>query len=358
MSAAVPVIALTGFLGAGKTTVLNSVLRAPGARFGVVVNDFGEIDVDSGLITGQVDEAASIAGGCLCCMPDAGGLDEALEALSRPALRLDAILVESSGVAEPLAVARLIASAGGARTRPGGVIEVIDALSYFDTVDTPGPRGGLREPPLRLAAASLVVVTKTALLAEDERSEHLARITERVRRRNAHAPVVEAPHGAIDPDLVVDIAAPGDPEGQLPIAALLREAQGAPEHIHADAVTLRPEGPVDPGSLVDLLEDAPEGVYRLKGTVRVRGVEGVRAVTVHRAGQHVHVSPARGGAEEGLVAIGMHLDVDATRARMAQALAPSAEGTSADAPATDPGAARLERWIRRSRPGGSAYAGT
>ena len=61
----IPTIALTGYLGAGKTTVLNSVLRAPGARFGVVINDFGSIDVDAALITGQVDEAASISGGCL-----------------------------------------------------------------------------------------------------------------------------------------------------------------------------------------------------------------------------------------------------------------------------------------------------
>ena len=66
---AVPVIGLTGYLGAGKTTVLNHVLRTPGARIGVVINDFGELNVDAGLVTGQVDEPASIAGGCICCLP-------------------------------------------------------------------------------------------------------------------------------------------------------------------------------------------------------------------------------------------------------------------------------------------------
>ena len=74
----VPVIALTGYLGAGKTTLLNHLLRTPGARLGVVINDFGDINVDAALVSGEVDEPASVAGGCLCCMPDAGGLESAV----------------------------------------------------------------------------------------------------------------------------------------------------------------------------------------------------------------------------------------------------------------------------------------
>src|SRR5690606_33643497 len=64
----VPVIAVTGHLGAGKTSLLNHLLRTPGARLGVVVNDFGTLNVDAALVTGQVDEAASISGGCVCCL--------------------------------------------------------------------------------------------------------------------------------------------------------------------------------------------------------------------------------------------------------------------------------------------------
>ena len=74
----VPVVALTGHLGAGKTTLLNHLLRQPGVRAGVVVNDFGDINVDATLVTGQIDEAASIAGGCICCLLDDNTLDEAL----------------------------------------------------------------------------------------------------------------------------------------------------------------------------------------------------------------------------------------------------------------------------------------
>ncbi|THJ37075.1 CobW family GTP-binding protein, partial [Candidatus Frankia alpina] len=149
MGMRVPVIALTGYLGAGKTTVLNHLLQAPGARLGVVVNDFGTINVDATLVTGQVDQPASIAGGCLCCLPDTDGLDQALEKLSQPRLRLDAVIVEASGVADPPHLARLIRFSGVDRVRPGGLVDVIDAAAYFDTVDT----GGL--PPARVTSASL-----------------------------------------------------------------------------------------------------------------------------------------------------------------------------------------------------------
>ena len=63
----IPVIALTGYLGAGKTTLLNHLLRTPGARLGVVINDFGDINVDAALVTGEVDEPASRAAACAAC---------------------------------------------------------------------------------------------------------------------------------------------------------------------------------------------------------------------------------------------------------------------------------------------------
>src|SRR5262245_43516212 len=178
MSVRVPVIALTGYLGAGKTTVLNRLLQTPGARLGVVVNDFGAINVDAALVTGQVDQPASIAGGCLCCLPDTDGLDQALEKLTQPRLRLDAVIVEASGVADPPALARLIRFSGVPRARPGGLIDVIDAASYFDTVD----QGGL--PPARFASASLVMINKTDRVPPARRAETVARISSRVRESN------------------------------------------------------------------------------------------------------------------------------------------------------------------------------
>lgn len=115
-------------------------------------------------MTGQVDDAAGISGGCLCCLPDAGGLDDALERLAHPRLRLDVILVEASGVADPAALARVIRFSGVERVRPGGLIDVIDAVEHFRTIDI------RPEPPARYGAATLVVIGKSDLLpAPNER---------------------------------------------------------------------------------------------------------------------------------------------------------------------------------------------
>jgi G3E family GTPase len=337
MGVRVPVIALTGYLGAGKTTVLNHLLGAPGARVGVVVNDFGAINVDAALVTGQVDEPAAITGGCVCCVPDTDGLDEALEKLTQPRLRLDAVLVEASGVADPPALARLIQFSGVRRTRPGGLVDVIDAAAYFDTVDLGGP------PPARFAAASLVVINKVDRIPAGARTDVVARIAGRVREGNPHAHIVETMHGRVDPALVFDAASRQDPVGELPFAALARQDHDDESHRHVDAMTVSAPGPIDPGPLVDLLEDPPEGAYRLKGTVTVDTGRGPRGFVVNIVGRQIHVA-ARPTADGpgGLVAIGMHLDLPAVRARLEEALRPCTGRPAAD------GLRRLTRYRQLS----------
>lgn len=354
-SGSVPVIALTGYLGAGKTTVLNHALRQPGARLGIVVNDFGAINVDAALVTGQVDEPASIAGGCLCCLPEAGGLDQALERLTQPRLRLDAVIVEASGIADPIALARLIRASAVERVRPGGVVEVVDAVEYFATVDT------RFEPPARFAACTLVVVNKIDRVPAADRERVLARITERIRLRNPDVLVVPTSRGRIDPGLIFDTADTEDAPDELPLAALARDqyaerahehvhhGDGEPRHDHADAVTVPAAGAVSPGAIIDLLEQPPAGVYRMKGQLRVRTGRTTRRYLVNLVGRSIHVvaasDRAEGGArdgQEGLVAIGVHLDAAEVQARLEAALHPS--GDTVDAA----GLRRLQRYRRLS----------
>jgi G3E family GTPase len=339
---AIPVIALTGYLGAGKTTLLNHVLRAPGARIGVVINDFGELNVDAGLVTGQVDEPASITGGCICCLPDEGGLDEALAKLADPKLGLDAIIVEASGLADPIAISRIIRFSGVEHVRPGGVVDVIDAATHFDTVDK------VDAPPARYGAASLVVVNKLDQLPEESRDAALARIEGRVRERNPDVHVVGAVAGRVDPALLYDIGNDSDGSGQLSFRELLIDGErGAahadePEHVHADSVTVIGDGCVDPGALVDLLEQPPAGAYRLKGTVAVRYRARVRHYVVNVVGTSIHVmtAPPRSRGNN-LVAIGTHLDVDDVRRRLKLALAASDEQPAV-------GVRRLQRYRQLS----------
>ncbi|GAA3662258.1 GTP-binding protein [Nocardioides ginsengisoli] len=326
MTARVPVTALTGHLGAGKTTLLNHLLQRPGARIGVIVNDFGDINVDAGLVTGQVDEPASIAGGCLCCLEDVSGLDDALEKLSHPRLALDAIVVEASGLAEPGALAQMIAASAVPRVRPGGVIDVIDAVEYFAALDD----GGM--PPARFAVATLVVLNKCDRLPDETREQTLAAIEARVREVNPGVHLVRTSRGRIDPALVHDVALAEDPPDQLPLAALLRaeraerhDHEHAP-HLHAASASVRVDGPVDPDAVLALLASPPDGAYRMKGTVAVDGSGRCHGYVVNVVGRQVHVaatSPAPTGSE--LVAIGMGLDADAARARLETALAPASD---------------------------------
>jgi G3E family GTPase len=330
----IPVIALTGYLGAGKTTLLNHVLRTPQARIGVVINDFGEINVDAGLISGQIDEPASIAGGCICCLPDDGRLDVALSRLADPKLRLDAIVVEASGLADPAALARIIGFSDIAGVRDGGVVDVVDAARHFDTVDC----GGVA--PARYGAATLVVVNKLDQIPRDDRAATVQRVETRVRERNSRAHVIGATGGRIDPALLYDIAAAADETGQLTFReALLDEPPSTHDHDHAESVTVTAAGPADPARLADLLESLPAGVYRIKGCVAVRHRSATRRYVVNVVGPSVHV--ARGAtsaaAESHLVAIGMHFDPDTVRTLLADALRPADEPASTNA---------LRRWQR------------
>lgn len=334
----VPVIAVTGHLGAGKTTLLNHLLRRPGARLGVVVNDFGALDVDAALVSGQIDEAASITGGCLCCLPDAGGLDDALERLSHPRLRLDAIIVEASGAADPLALARILRYNGVERVRAGGVVEVVDAVEHFRTVDV------RPDPPARYGVATLIVVGKTDLLPPPARERVVARIAERVRASGSRAHIVVTHHGRIDPALVFDTAEDEDPADQLPIGRLLREQRPdeAP-HEHASAAAVELPEPVSPSALIDLLERPPEGAYRLKGRLRVRGPRGDRGYLVNLVGSAIHIAPLPKPPRPGeLVAIGLRLDAAEARDRLA-----ALRSTPAGRPDA-PGLRRLQRYRRLS----------
>lgn len=333
--AAIPVIALTGHLGAGKTTLLNHLLHHPGTRIGVIVNDFGDINIDAGLVAGQVDEPASIAGGCICCLPDGGGLDEALGKLADPARRLDAIVVESSGLADPVAIARLIGFSEIRGVRPGGLVDVVDAVNHFDTVD----RGSL--PPVRYGAASLIVVNKLDQVPERERSAIVQRVRERAAQRNPRIHVVGTIGGRIAPELLFDASAMPEQTGQLSFVDLVPEHEH--DHVHADAVTAHSDGCIDPDALLNLLENPPPQVFRMKGVVAVRQRATVRNYVVNLVGSAIDIAKAQPKATANrLVAIGMHLDVAAVGARLDRALQP------VYGPASGQASRRLQRYLRLS----------
>lgn len=297
-----PVIVLSGHLGAGKTTVLNHLLRTSGGRIGVVVNDFGQVNVDALLVHGQVD-ATAITGGCLCCLADTTELDDALERLARPALRLDAVVIEASGLAEPREIARMVLASEVRGIRFGGVVEVLDAAQWAD-LDT---------PPVALdhvRVASVIVLNKVDRAATDPADQVRA-----LARFAPSTPVLPVEQGSVDPAFLLDIAEHEPVQGQLSLTDLLVESDHR-DHAHAryDTLLLEP-APVHPSRLVDLLEHRPVGLYRAKGVLDVAGIE--RPVLVHAVGAWYALEPAPAGVPPtGLVVIGSGMDTDAVRARL------------------------------------------
>ncbi|MCP2261587.1 GTPase, G3E family [Streptoalloteichus tenebrarius] len=314
----IPVVVVAGFLGSGKTTLLNHLLhRAGDTRLGVIVNDFGSINVDAMLVAGQVDSTISLGNGCLCCAIDSADMDELLDRLADPRKRIDVIVVEASGLAEPQGITRLVLASANRRITYGGLVEVVDGAE-FERTRTAHP-----EIDKHLRYADLVVLNKNDRLDEDARRRVLATIEQ----LSPGTPVVPTSHGRVDPALLFDAQARPvrHEEAQQLALDLLREDVAhdcAEDHVHHayESVSFSAERPVDPNRLMDFLNDRPAGLYRMKGFVHF-DLKGYRQkYTMHVVGNYLSFQRSAWGRDEGrrtqLVAIGTGVDVDEVRRRL------------------------------------------
>ena len=209
----VPVLLVTGFLGAGKTTVVNHILaEAGGRRIAAVVNDFGAINIDAELIAGASDGVVSLANGCICCTLE-GDLLRTLATLLRRDPRPEAIVIETSGVADPADIVRNLMDPVIWREAP---LETVLCV-----VDAAAPAGAMEDPLLRaqLRMADVVALTKTDLAGEAA----LQGVRAAVAAIRPAAVVVEAPQGRVPLPLVLPEdparpAAPRDPGRRRPHA--------------------------------------------------------------------------------------------------------------------------------------------
>ncbi|MGW0120032.1 CobW family GTP-binding protein [Streptomyces sp. NPDC003327] len=312
----IPVVVLAGFLGAGKTTLLNHLLRsARGTRIGVMVNDFGDIGIDAMTVAGQVGSTVSLGNGCLCCAVDASELDEYLEVLTRPEARLDVIVIEASGLAEPQELVRMVLASENERIVYGGLVQVVDAVEFAST------RRRHPETDRHLALADLVVVNKADRVAEAGLREVRAAVTGLAGR----AAVVEAAHGRVDPELLFDRVVPeGEIEGQMSIEDVLYGSDDE-EHAHPHAayetVSLATSTPLHPRRLMAFLDSRPEGLYRIKGFVDLGAGDPDHRYAVHAVGRFLRFYPEPWPAGEErltqLVLIGSGVDAAALRKALA-----------------------------------------
>ena len=175
----IPVTVLTGYLGAGKTTLLNRILTENhGKKYAVIVNEFGEIGIDNDLIIGAAEEVFEMNNGCVCCTVR-GDLVRILEGLMKRKGKFDAIIVETTGLADPAPVAQtfFVDEDVQANARLDAVVTVADAKWLSDRLkDAP-------EAKNQIAFADVIVLNKTDLVTAPE----LAEVEARIRAINPYA---------------------------------------------------------------------------------------------------------------------------------------------------------------------------
>ena len=172
MTDKIPVTVLTGYLGAGKTTLLNRILSEPhGKKYAVIVNEFGEIGIDNDLVVGADEEVFEMNNGCICCTVR-GDLIRILEGLMRRKGKFDAIIVETTGLADPAPVAQTFFVDQDVQdvAKLDAVVTVADAKWLSARLkDAP-------EAKNQIAFADVIIVNKTDLVSPEELREVEARI--------------------------------------------------------------------------------------------------------------------------------------------------------------------------------------
>ncbi|MBI1201727.1 MAG: GTP-binding protein [Rhodopseudomonas sp.] len=190
VSGKIPVTVLTGYLGAGKTTLLNRILSEPhGQKYAVIVNEFGEIGIDNELVVNADEEVFEMNNGCICCTVR-GDLVRIIDGLMRRKGKFDAIIVETTGLADPAPVAQtfFMDENVGAKTKLDAVVTVADAKWLKDRLkDAP-------EAKNQIAFADVILINKTDLVTPGE----LAEVEARIRAINPYAKLHRTERSKID----------------------------------------------------------------------------------------------------------------------------------------------------------------
>jgi len=206
----IPISVLVGFLGAGKTTVLNQLLSANhGRKIAVIVNEFGEINIDSKFVCHTTEKVIQMSNGCICCTLREDLLTE-LTALSQTP-GLEYILIESTGIGEPMPIAQTFYMGNLEEVvRLDSIITVVDAVNFWSIYNSEGERldtdGQVVTEPLapllvdQLEFTNIVLINKTDLAEPDD----VTNLEAFVRQLNPDAHIYHTVHGQVDPFLLIN----------------------------------------------------------------------------------------------------------------------------------------------------------
>ncbi|MYI21986.1 MAG: GTP-binding protein [Gammaproteobacteria bacterium] len=294
----IPVTIISGFLGAGKTSLLNHILNADhGLRVAVLVNDFGEINIDAELVSGVSGKSTiNLTNGCICCSIRDDLLEATVQLIQGPNPP-EYIVVETSGVSDPAAVSLTFLSPElQSRTRVDSVLTVVDAEQIHQANEKHH-----RLAVDQIAMADIVVLNKLDLINDEERED----LADFVRDTVPRARILEATFGEVPLDLVLGIGTydlhrfAGKPGLDVHI-----HADGeAHEHDHSHGNHHEPHTdhtlvfntwcyttnkPLSRGAVLDAVKTLPATIYRAKGIVYLSDIPSRKGI-VHVAGKRARL---------------------------------------------------------------------
>ncbi|MFM0670490.1 CobW family GTP-binding protein [Paraburkholderia sediminicola] len=314
----IPVTVLTGFLGAGKTTLLNYILREKhGRKIAVIENEFGEIGIDGGLVLESTEEIYEMTNGCVCCV---GAVREDLVRIVRMLVerpdRLDHIIVETSGLADPYPVAQtfFLDDPIAKQVTLDAVVTMVDAKHIAAHLDDLVLDGSDNQAVDQIVCADRIVINKVDLVGPDD----IASLTQRIRGLNATAEIVESSYAQIDLDNILGVGANEFSQILVETDGLHEEEHGhgheehehehEDEHAHHDedhadhqhdesvsSVGIEVDTDIDLDALqawlAELRDSDAANLFRMKGILAVQGqshryvLQGVHNVIELRAAQ-------------------------------------------------------------------------
>lgn len=264
----VPVVLLGGYLGAGKTTVINEMLARTDVPIAVMVNDVGEINIDAALIERQGTDTLDLSGGCVCCSLKNGFL-EAFDQLRARPVPPELVVVEMSGIANP-------ASAAGFASTPGfqldSIVVLVDLDQFLDWEDESSVVADAVRA--QVYAADVVLLSKRSLVDE----ARVAKVRGRVVELNPKVPILLA-------DSIHSTAGLVGLGARRPVLHLAQNSSLFDQHV-AEVVPI--ENTISRLELDSLLDDLPVNTVRAKGIVQIETGE---LLLVQIAGRRRVVEP-------------------------------------------------------------------